>query len=91
MHDLKNLQLMGGHLVIEGIRPYTDRPIECHAYLQSGTYAVILTIGDARGRSTAASRAVTVTGGTPPTAVLTISPIDPRERDRVFFNAKYSF
>ena len=35
MHDLKNLQLMGGHMVIEGIRPYTDRPIECHAYLQS--------------------------------------------------------
>lgn len=32
MHDLKNLQLMGGHQIIEGIRPYTDKPIECHAY-----------------------------------------------------------
>ncbi|NQT57839.1 MAG: pentose-5-phosphate 3-epimerase [Bacteroidetes bacterium] len=34
MHDLKNMQLMGGHQVIEGIRPYTEKPIECHAYLK---------------------------------------------------------
>ncbi len=32
MHDLKNLQLMGGHQIIEGIRPVTDKPIECHIY-----------------------------------------------------------
>jgi len=32
MHDLKNMQLMGGHQVIEGIRPYTKLPIECHIY-----------------------------------------------------------
>lgn len=32
MHDLKNMQLMGGHQVVEGIRPYTDRPIEVHIY-----------------------------------------------------------
>ncbi len=32
MHDLKNLQLMGGHQIIEGIRPITDKPIECHIY-----------------------------------------------------------
>lgn len=32
MHDLKNMQLMGGHQIIEGIRPYTDKPIECHFY-----------------------------------------------------------
>jgi pentose-5-phosphate-3-epimerase len=32
MHDLKNMQLMGGHQIIEGIRPYTDKPIECHVY-----------------------------------------------------------
>lgn len=32
MHDLKNMQLMGGHQIIEGIRPYTDKPIECHIY-----------------------------------------------------------
>lgn len=32
MHDLKNMQLMGGHQVIEGIRPVTKKPIECHLY-----------------------------------------------------------
>lgn len=32
MHDLKNMQLMGGHQIIEGIRPVTDKPIECHIY-----------------------------------------------------------
>jgi len=34
MHNLKNMQLMGGHQVIEGIRKYTQKPIECHAYLR---------------------------------------------------------
>ena len=28
MHDLKNMQLMGGHQIIEAIRPVTDKPIE---------------------------------------------------------------
>jgi len=32
MYDLKNMQLMGGHQIIEGIRPVTDKPIECHIY-----------------------------------------------------------
>lgn len=32
MHDLKNMQLMGGHQIIDGIRPVTDKPIECHIY-----------------------------------------------------------
>ena len=32
MHDLKNMQLMGGHQIIEGIRPVTDKMIECHFY-----------------------------------------------------------
>jgi ribulose-phosphate 3-epimerase len=32
MYDLKNMQLMGGHQIIGGIRPYTDKPIECHIY-----------------------------------------------------------
>ena len=32
MHDLKNMQLMGGHQIIAGIRPHTDKPIECHIY-----------------------------------------------------------
>lgn len=32
MYNLKNMQLMGGHQIIEGIRPVTDKPIECHIY-----------------------------------------------------------
>ena len=32
MHDLKNMQLMGGHQIIEGIRNHTSKPIECHIY-----------------------------------------------------------
>lgn len=35
MHDLKNLQLMGGHQIIEGIRPVTDKMIECHFYTET--------------------------------------------------------
>ena len=35
MHNLKNMQLMGGHQIIEGIRPFTNKPIECHAYFES--------------------------------------------------------
>ncbi len=34
MTDLKNMQLMGGHQVISGIRPHTTLPIECHAYVR---------------------------------------------------------
>lgn len=32
MYDLKNMQLMGGHQIIGGIRAHTDKPIECHIY-----------------------------------------------------------
>ncbi|MCK9288289.1 MAG: hypothetical protein PHU24_00880 [Sphaerochaetaceae bacterium] len=32
MYNLRNLQLMGGHQIVEGIRPFTDKPIEVHAY-----------------------------------------------------------
>lgn len=32
MHDLKNLQLMGGHQIIEGLREEITKPIECHIY-----------------------------------------------------------
>ena len=32
MHDLKNQQLIGGHLVIKAVREITDKPIECHLY-----------------------------------------------------------
>ena len=35
MHDLKNMQLMGGHQIIEGIRPVTNKPIECHFYTET--------------------------------------------------------
>ncbi len=35
MHDLKNMQLMGGHQIIEGIRPVTDKMIECHFYTKT--------------------------------------------------------
>lgn len=35
MHDLKNMQLMGGHQIIDGLRPMTDKPIECHFYTQT--------------------------------------------------------
>lgn len=35
MHDLKNMQLMGGHQIIEGIRPETKKPIECHFYTET--------------------------------------------------------
>ena len=35
MHHLKNMQLMGGHQIIEGIRPHTDKPIECHIYTET--------------------------------------------------------
>lgn len=35
MHDLKNMQLMGGHQIIEAIRPVTDIPIECHIYTET--------------------------------------------------------
>ena len=29
------LKLMGGHQIIAGIRPVTDKPIECHIYTVS--------------------------------------------------------
>ena len=32
MTNLRNMQLMGGHQIVEGIRNYTDKPIEVHAY-----------------------------------------------------------
>lgn len=35
MHDLQNMKLMGGYQIIDGIRPETDLPIECHIYTTS--------------------------------------------------------
>lgn len=61
-----------------------------HSYVLAGTYIVKLTIRDAAGRSAEATRAVVVGGGTAPSAVLSVSPIDPKEEDTVFFNASGS-
>ncbi len=35
MHDLKNMQLMGGHQIIEGLREEITKPIECHIYTRT--------------------------------------------------------
>ena len=35
MHDLRNMKLMGGWQVIQGMRPFTEKPIECHIYIES--------------------------------------------------------
>lgn len=35
MYDLQNMKLMGGHQIIAGVRPFTDKPIECHIYTVS--------------------------------------------------------
>ncbi len=35
MTNLRNLQLMGGHQIVEGIRPFTEKPIEVHAYFDN--------------------------------------------------------
>lgn len=65
-------------------------PTSSHTYLLAGTYLATLTIRDANGRSAEVTRAVIVGGGTPPTAVLSVSPTDPKEQDTVFFNASGS-
>lgn len=35
MQDLKNLQLVGGHLIIKAVKQVTDKPIECHFYTET--------------------------------------------------------
>ena len=32
MYDLKNQQLIGGHLIVKAVRDITEKPIECHLY-----------------------------------------------------------
>lgn len=51
MYDLKNMQLMGGHQIIEGIRPYTDKPIECHFYARECDYLFIEKLAKAGANS----------------------------------------
>ncbi len=47
MFDMPDCQLMGGPQVIKGIRPFTDLPIECHAYLQFCDYNFVDQVADA--------------------------------------------
>ena len=65
-------------------------PTASTSYLLAGTYLVTLTIRDGTGRFAQVTHSVVVAGGTPPTAVLSVSPTDPEARDSVFFNASGS-
>ena len=47
MHDLQNMKLMGGHQIIAGVRPETDKPIECHIYTISMDRMFIAQIAEA--------------------------------------------
>ncbi len=47
MHNLKNLQLIGGHQIIEGIRPVTEKPIECHFYTETCDRLFVEKLADA--------------------------------------------
>lgn len=47
MHDLQNMKLMGGHQIIAGIRPVTEKPIECHFYTVSMDLMFIEQIAEA--------------------------------------------
>lgn len=47
MHDLQNMKLMGGWQIIQGIRPETDKPIECHIYTVTMDEMFIQQIKDA--------------------------------------------
>jgi chitodextrinase len=65
-------------------------PTESNTYGAAGTYLVTLTIGDGRGRTATVTRSVVVSGGVPPTAVLTASPMTVSEGETVFFNGSGS-
>lgn len=47
MHDLQNMKLMGGYQIIDGIRPETNLPIECHIYTETMDQMFIEQIADA--------------------------------------------
>ena len=65
-------------------------PTASHNYQVAGTYLVTLTIRDAAGRTESVTRAVVVTAGTPPTAVMSVSPTTANAGDTIFFNASGS-
>lgn len=60
-----------------------------HTYNTSGTYAVALTVRDARGGTHTVTQNVVVSAS-PLTATITISPTNPRTGDTVFFDGRGS-
>ena len=61
-----------------------------HAYAFSGTFIVTLTVRDSFNRSASSKQTLVVGAGTPPTAVITVSPTSPNVDDTVFFSATQS-
>jgi PKD repeat protein len=61
-----------------------------HTYRHSGTFAVTLTVSDARGAVGVSTQAINVSSGPPPTAAFTFSPTEPAPGQRIFFTAAAS-
>lgn len=60
-----------------------------HTYNTSGTYAVVLTVRDARGGTHSVTQNVVISAS-PLTVTITISPTNPRTGDTVFFDGRGS-
>ena len=61
-----------------------------HQFRVAGTYAVTLTVTDARGASAQSTQAVSIAAATPPTAAMTISPTPATANVDIFFNGSGS-
>lgn len=61
-----------------------------HKYSKAATYQVRLTVTDARGASGTIAQAVTIGGGTPPTAAFAYSPTQPQVSQLIHFTAEAS-
>lgn len=61
-----------------------------HQFRTVGTFAVTLTVTDARGATATKTQTVTVAAPTPPTASFTVSPTPPPVNVDIFFNASAS-